>query len=47
MNTILLFNLQADAVQSLGGTGSLRIGLDFLNSRLNFDTVYVSNPTWG
>ena len=39
--------LQVDAIQSLGGTGALRIGLDFLKSRLGLDVVYVSNPTWG
>lgn len=38
---------RVDAVQALGGTGALRIGLDFLHSRLGYDTVYVSKPTWG
>lgn len=33
------------SVQSLSGTGSLRVGFDFLSQYLN-RTVYVSNPTW-
>ena len=40
-------NMQVDSVQALGGTGALRVGLDFLRSRLGCDTVYVSTPTWG
>jgi aspartate/tyrosine/aromatic aminotransferase len=31
----------------LSGTGSLRAGADFLNKLLDFDTVYLSQPTWG
>lgn len=31
--------------QSLGGTGALRIGAEFL-SRHNYKTILVSNPTW-
>jgi len=38
--------LQVDGIQSIGGTGSLRIGLDLLHSVLGYDTVYVSKPTW-
>ena len=38
---------QVDSVQALGGTGALRVGMDFLRSRLCCDTVYVSSPTWG
>lgn len=38
---------RVDAIQAIGGTGSLRIGLDLLISRLKCDTVYVSTPTWG
>lgn len=39
-------------MQSLGGTGALRIGAEFLarwyNGTNNKDTpVYVSSPTWG
>ena len=43
----LSLNAQVDSVQALGGTGALRVGLDFLHSRLGCDTVYVSTPTWG
>lgn len=35
------------AVQCLGGTGALRIGLEFLHTCLKLNTVYVSDPTWG
>jgi len=38
---------QAGGVQAIGGTGALRIGMDFLHSRLGFNNIYVSNPTWG
>lgn len=33
--------------QACGGTGALKIGLEFLRRNLNVDTLYVSNPTWG
>ena len=33
--------------QALSGTGSLRIGADFLHRILGKNTVYYSNPTWG
>lgn len=35
------------SVQSLSGTGSLRLGMAFINSFLPKSTVYYSNPTWG
>jgi len=38
---------RAGGVQAIGGTGALRIGMDFLHSRLGFNNIYVSNPTWG
>lgn len=34
-------------VQSLSGTGSLRVGAAFINRYLPDATVYLSNPTWG
>jgi aspartate aminotransferase len=34
-------------IQTLSGTGSLRIGADFLHRILGKNTVYYSNPTWG
>lgn len=37
---------QAFGVQSLSGTGALRLGAEFLVRVANLDTVYVSNPTW-
>ncbi len=33
-------------VQTLGGTGALRVGADYLCSLYPDSTVYVSNPTW-
>jgi aspartate aminotransferase len=38
---------RADGIQAIGGTGAVRIGLDLLRSRLGYETVYVSKPTWG
>ena len=34
-------------VQSLSGTGSLRVGAEFISKFLPGTTVYLSNPTWG
>ncbi|XP_045188537.1 aspartate aminotransferase, cytoplasmic-like [Mercenaria mercenaria] len=34
-------------VQSLGGTGAIRLCADFAKKHLQCDTVYVSKPTWG
>ncbi|HIW06247.1 MAG TPA: aspartate/tyrosine/aromatic aminotransferase [Candidatus Ignatzschineria merdigallinarum] len=33
-------------IQTLGGTGALKIGGDFLHTVVPNSTVYVSNPTW-
>ena len=33
--------------QCLSGTGSLRIGAEFLKRIMGCDTVYISAPTWG
>jgi aspartate aminotransferase len=38
---------RVDAIQSIGGTGAVRIGMDLMRSRLHCDTIYVSKPTWG
>ncbi|GAX73929.1 hypothetical protein CEUSTIGMA_g1379.t1 [Chlamydomonas eustigma] len=35
------------ALQSLSGTGSLRVGAGFISRFLKGRTVYISNPTWG
>lgn len=37
---------RAHGVQSLSGTGSLRIGAEFLHGNLGRNVVYYSNPTW-
>jgi len=37
---------RAFGVQSLSGTGALKIGAEFLHRILGFDTVYYSDPTW-
>jgi len=33
-------------VQALSGTGSLRVGFEFINQEFP-SKVWVSNPTWG
>jgi len=35
------------SIQSLSGTGSLRVGAAFINKFLSGVKVYLSNPTWG
>eukprot|EP00798_Chlamydomonas_sp_ICE-L_P024820 gene24820-10470_t len=35
------------ALQSLSGTGSLRVGAAFIANWMKGTTVYLSNPTWG
>lgn len=37
---------RAVTVETLGGTGGLKIGADFLHRLLPNSKVYVSNPTW-
>ena len=34
-------------IQSLSGTGSLRVGAAFLNRFCTDKTIYLSDPTWG
>jgi aspartate aminotransferase len=34
-------------VQTLSGTGALRVAAEFLSRILHFDTFYYSKPTWG
>ena len=51
----LLFGKDSPAVkehriasaQCISGTGSLRVGAEFLKTHMNPPAVYVSNPTWG
>lgn len=38
---------RAHGVQSLSGTGALRIGAEFLANKLGRNVVYYSSPTWG
>jgi len=38
---------RAVGVQSLSGTGALRIGAEFLKRILGRHTVYISDPSWG
>lgn len=38
---------RAFGVQSLSGTGALRLGAEFLSRKLNRNVVYYSDPTWG
>ncbi|KAF8373164.1 hypothetical protein PRIPAC_79593 [Pristionchus pacificus] len=38
---------KAIGVQCLSGTGSLRLGAEFLHTKCEMNTVYLSRPTWG
>ncbi|CAF0928806.1 unnamed protein product [Rotaria sp. Silwood1] len=44
--SLAIIENRACSIQSLSGTGALRIGLDFLY-RNGFRMAYVSTPTWG
>ncbi|XP_047110373.1 aspartate aminotransferase, cytoplasmic [Schistocerca piceifrons] len=37
---------RAFGVQTLSGTGALRVGAEFLNRHLHYTTFYYSKPTW-
>ncbi|CAH2069020.1 unnamed protein product, partial [Iphiclides podalirius] len=37
---------RAFGVQTLSGTGGLRVGAEFLNKHLKYTTFYYSSPTW-
>lgn len=37
---------RATGVQTLSGTGALRVAADFLRDHLPTRTVYISNPSW-
>ncbi|GFG37317.1 hypothetical protein Cfor_03256 [Coptotermes formosanus] len=37
---------KAFGVQTLSGTGALRVGAEFLHRQLKFTTFYYSSPTW-
>lgn len=38
---------RAHGIQTLSGTGALRLGAEFLFRTSNCKTVYISDPTWG
>ncbi|AKO45618.1 amino acid aminotransferase [[Haemophilus] ducreyi] len=50
----LLFGQDADVIQtgrvktaqSLGGTGALRIAMEFIKRQTDAKTIWISNPTW-
>jgi len=39
-------NTKISSVQSIGGTGALKLGFELLK-RAKPSAVYASNPTWG
>ena len=39
--------LQVCAAQAISGTGSIRLGMEFLKKFHSSEVVYVSKPTWG
>lgn len=41
-----LLEQRAFGIQVLGGTGGLRVGAEFLMKIMNYDVVYMSQPTW-
>ena len=38
---------QVCAAQAISGTGSLRLGMEFLKKFHSSEVIYVSKPTWG
>lgn len=38
---------RAFGIQTLSGTGALRVAAEFLSRILHYDTFYYSRPTWG
>lgn len=45
--SVALKEKRAFGVQSLSGTGALRLGAEFLSIKLKRNVVYYSDPTWG
>lgn len=45
-DSIALKEGRAFGVQSISGTGALKIGADFLRRCLGYDSVYISAPSW-
>lgn len=46
-NTQALADRRVATVQTIGGTGALRVGAEFLHQLAGCRKVLVSNPTWG
>ena len=45
-NSDIIKNNRARTVQSLGGTGALRIAAEFVKRQTNSQNVWISTPTW-
>jgi len=45
-NSEVIKNNRARTVQSLGGTGALRIAAEFVKRQTNSQNVWISTPTW-
>lgn len=43
----ILYVAQAFGVQTLSGTGSLRVAAEFLARHLKYSVFYYSRPSWG
>lgn len=46
-NSSVIAQGRAFGVQSLSGTGALRVAAEFLSRILHYDTFYYSKPSWG
>lgn len=46
-DSLAIVQSRVAAVQGIAGTGSLRIGAEFLAKHKPNITIYISNPTWG
>lgn len=47
VNSPAIADQRVTSTQTLSGTGSLRVGAEFLKTFLNPPAVYLSKPTWG
>jgi len=46
-NSRAIVENKVDSIQSLGGTGAVRLGMDLLRNKLGLETIFLSRPTWG
>ena len=46
-NIYIVMPMQVTGVQTLSGTGALRVAADTLSGVLKYNTFYFSSPTWG